>query len=522
MVQKKQLTTAIPFFIFVFLIGIQLSCARASLVEGPKKPAAFQRGEERKTEKKNDAKNEFASSLRGAQSQGKWFRYAVRTDEDIRSLFLTICFEGFIPKKLVLKKPDGAVFFKTGSRLRSGEKIAALKLENGAVSLIGFQQSDCAEIEMDLAAAVDNLRDWRKATRIGETVLLDPYLWLWRPNAIPRQARARLTLNLPADLHMSHPWQHAKDGSFILPWHAFDWPAIIAIGPTPDTQIKVPGGVVSMNLIGSAAGEQNGFATDWITDSANAVTKLYGQFPRLRTQVLLIPAAAAGGGAIFGLVKRGGGMGVHILVSEPLQPEPLSKDWIAVHEMSHLFVPFTVKSEIWFSEGIATYYQNVLRARANLIRPEEAWTNLWRGFASGRQEFRGRTLGVATEAMGREGIYLRVYWGGTAVVFAADLELRRKTQNQMSVDQALKKFSECCLSSQRYCAVDDLLEKLDEKAGDDTFVRLAEELAAKPVYPDFTDTWKWLGVSFQNGSAILDPDAPGASVRDAIMQSNHP
>ena len=36
------------------------------------------------------------------------------------------------------------------------------------------------------------------------------------------------------------------------------------------------------------------------------------------------------------------------------------------------------------AEGLATYYQNVLRARAGLLTPSEAWEQIDAGFARGR------------------------------------------------------------------------------------------------------------------------------------------
>ena len=39
----------------------------------------------------------------------------------------------------------------------------------------------------------------------------------------------------------------------------------------------------------------------------------------------------------------------------------LRTDWTASHEFAHLLLPYV--SDKWVSEGVASYYQNVLQAR---------------------------------------------------------------------------------------------------------------------------------------------------------------
>ncbi|MCK6549944.1 hypothetical protein L6R52_29190, partial [Myxococcota bacterium] len=99
----------------------------------------------------------------------------------------------------------------------------------------------------------------------------------------------------------------------------------------------------------------------------------------------------------FGLVLRGGGPSVTFFVGDEADDASLVGEWVAVHELSHLSMPFVERDAAWLSEGFATYYQNVLRARAGLMSAEAAWTELHEGFA------RGQAANVDADARGDDG-----------------------------------------------------------------------------------------------------------------------
>ncbi len=74
-----------------------------------------------------------------------------------------------------------------------------------------------------------------------------------------------------------------------------------------------------------------------------------------------------------------------------------------VHELSHLLHPVIDGYDRWLSEGIASYYQNVLRARAGLRSAQWSWDALHAGFERGiRSTQRGRSLAEVSESMMRD------------------------------------------------------------------------------------------------------------------------
>ena len=75
----------------------------------------------------------------------------------------------------------------------------------------------------------------------------------------------------------------------------------------------------------------------------------------------------------------GAGSSVLLLPSPDATVDQLEADWVAVHELSHLWLPHLYPRGRWISEGIATYLQEVLRARCGLQTGKQAWTSSARG-----------------------------------------------------------------------------------------------------------------------------------------------
>src|SRR5690606_2438102 len=112
------------------------------------------------------------------------------------------------------------------------------------------------------------------------------------------------------------------------------------------------------------------------------------------------PVSAGNPPIAFGLARRGGGASVLFVLDEDADEEALAReDWVSVHELAHFAFPAMPRSEAWLTEGWATYFQEVLRARGGLISPEDAWLRLHRGFAKSQHDGTGRPLHEEALAM---------------------------------------------------------------------------------------------------------------------------
>jgi hypothetical protein len=197
--------------------------------------------------------------------------------------------------------------------------------------------------------------------------------------------------------------------------------------------------------------------------------------------------------------------------------EQLRADWTAVHELSHLLHPYLGDGGRWLAEGLASYYQNVSRARAGMLDEEEAWRRLDAGFRRGQAASSGARL----EAMGRgRGGTMRVYWAGAAYWLEVDLALRRDSGT--TVDAVLDRYAECCLHGTDSVTPQDFVLALDGLAGNDTFSALYRRYATMREFPSLADAYAQLGISRNGDGLAFAGTAETRRLRDAIMAPRQP
>ena len=163
------------------------------------------------------------------------------------------------------------------------------------------------------------------------------------------------------------------------------------------------------------------------------------------------------------------------------------------------------------AEGLASYYQNVLRARAGLLSQDQAWRALDAGFGRGRREDSGLPL----RELGRgHGGTMRVYWAGAAFWLEADLALR---QRGGSLDDVLAHYARCCLRGTEQVPPAAFIAQLDRIAGADVFASRYARYAAATAFPPLDDAYAALGLQSQ-AQALRFSDEPAAlALRRAIM-----
>jgi hypothetical protein len=248
--------------------------------------------------------------------------------------------------------------------------------------------------------------------------------------------------------------------------------------------------------------------SDHIANAVEMVASVGGAFPAERVLAVVWPAPSDQP-VQFGLTKRGGGASILLFFGDRAAADSLDDDWVTVHELSHLLHPRVPAADRWLSEGIATYYQEVLRARFGWKTPEQAWARIAQGFESGRRSGTDRSLSDEARDMHQTAAYARVYWGGTAFVLAADLALRERGS---SLDAAIAR----CLREVQHTATSVEARRL-VAAFDAELVALADEYAARSEWPDTDGQLSALGVVL-DGDEVRLVDAPLSAVRDAITQ----
>jgi len=208
---------------------------------------------------------------------------------------------------------------------------------------------------------------------------------------------------------------------------------------------------------------------------------------------------------------------VAILVGDLATEERLASAWVPVHEFSHLATPFIDRDDAWLSEGIATYYQEVLRARAGLQTAEQAWSNLDDGFSRGDRDGSGRSIAEESRAMSETAAFRRVYWAGAAIALMADLEIRDRSDGERSLDDALEHLNACCATRDRPMTGQEAIERLDEvEAG--AFGTIARRHLGSSEFPRLEVAYRRLGLARSaSGEMRLLADPEPRALRDAVM-----
>jgi hypothetical protein len=354
---------------------------------------------------------------------------------------------------------------------------------------------------------------WMNGTRMKGAVLLNASGWLWEPLPMAQDAIGTLVTMLPAGVEAALPYPRDGDSYVVAP-SAFHYLSHTIFGRFARFDVAVPGGTLEVARLPGELGVSDEDLARWLSGAGQTAAQLDGRFPVERALVAVVPVGG-GDGVAFGNVGRGGGASVMLLASRRATYEGLAGDWVPPHEFTHLAMPFVQRGDAWMSEGVATYYQEVLRARAGIQTPVEAWRNIDRGLASGRDDGTGRSLEVESREMFRTASFRRVYWAGTAIALLADVELRRVGH---SLDESISLLRECCMTPVRTWGGREMAEAFDRGTGTSVYVDVATRWLTSHDFPEVEAVFAWLGLRRGNdGLLSLVDGAPGAAIRDAIM-----
>jgi predicted metalloprotease with PDZ domain len=193
--------------------------------------------------------------------------------------------------------------------------------------------------------------------------------------------------------------------------------------------------------------------------------------------------------------------------------ERLVGDWKAVHEFVHLALPRVRRQGAWLSEGLATYYQEVLRARHGLLPPMQAWRNLADGFRRGRASGTGRTLQRESASMHDTHAYKRVYWSGAAFALELDVRLRKRSGGRRSLDTVLQAAHGPAWQQPQGHGAGEVLEQLARASGSRLPVRLGRQYAGMREFPEVRPMLRRLGLSL-DGDGLVKGHRAGAPLRE--------
>lgn len=258
--------------------------------------------------------------------------------------------------------------------------------------------------------------------------------------------------------------------------------------------------------------------TRWMQTALGAVQTVSPDFPVTQLRVRLEGVDTGGGAVVFGRVRRGSPPGLEFYVDPHADLDALNADWRGFHEAAHLLIPFPGNRDIWFTEGLASYFQYLLQARAGVISERQAWTELARGFQRGFDDPQGadRNLRSLSPRMRQLRAYRRVYWTGAAFFLNVDVRLRTETGGRYSLDSALAEFHRCCMHRRSRWSARDLIEQLGSLTAPSIWRQEYQRLMDGIAEPEIERAFGRLGLVFDGAALEFDPDPRAAALRRAI------
>ena len=367
----------------------------------------------------------------------------------------------------------------------------------------------------DLAALAKRSGDPDLATRAGDTYVFNDEAALLRPEPMPKDGAIEISFELPAGISVATPWRRLEGG----PWRFASTArqhsagAYVALGKLKTLEeIAVPGGTFGVTLLDQPCRTPDAVLHAWVARAARQVAAFYRGVPEGRVHVVLVPVHGATDPDVFGTTLMRAAPSVVMFFGAAADPASFDGDWMATHELFHVGNPRLLGRIRWVNEGTATYYQDVLRARAGAASPEKTWGDLYDGFHRFCQPAHPVSLQAASEGLRKTHRYMQVYWGGACLFFRADVAIRERSGGARSLDDVLRELR--TRSSTAPLPEAEVVAAIDREAGQPIARGHLDETGPIPLDALFAR----LGIEPTGKDTVrLHDDAPLAALRKQIL-----
>ncbi|MGZ3420231.1 MAG: hypothetical protein ACXVEE_20320 [Polyangiales bacterium] len=381
--------------------------------------------------------------------------------------------------------------------------VADLEIDTGA----GFSRAESTTLpacsacrfryRFALAEAAKVTENEDVALDIGGAILGAPSAWLLHPKVVREDARVRYRVRGAPFLA-----GHAREGeSWVVDAKMFARGPNALVGDFASQTF----GNVSLATPRGAFDEKS--IARWVTASSDSVGAYFGRFPVDRVLVVLLPREGSRVG--FGRTTGNGGASIVIDVGRYVSASELADDWVLPHELVHLGFPRVERKHRWIEEGTATYVEPLARARRGRYEAARVWWDLVDGLPNGLPKPGDRGLD-------RTHTWGRVYWGGALYCLLADIEIRKRTHNTKSFDDAMRAIRAAGGDVTQTWPIEKALAIGDAATGTNVMRALYDEMALQPMTVDLDDLWKKLGVRLDGDTVRFDDTAALADIRRAI------
>lgn len=351
--------------------------------------------------------------------------------------------------------------------------------------------------------------------RAGNTAMATLDAWLMRPaeGDVPLRLRAQSREDFAIALPVLHQAGVPTIRSGLVPFAGYT-----AFGQLVERTIALPGpgafdehaavGPARLRVVrlDGALALTDDQLFGWIERAAAAVARFWRGFP-VADALLVVQPMAGRGNVVFGRVVPGGGISVMLQVGEHAGIQAALDDWILIHELIHTASPF-MPGAAWLMEGMATYLEPILRARAGWLTSEAVWAEFVNGMPRGLPAMTGTGL----DGGGRAG----TYWGGALFMLLADAELRRSSEGRRGLEDCLIAVLRQGGDATQRWSPDAFIRACDATTGTPVLAGLAARHRRGGAPVDLTDLWVRFGIVAEGRSVRLTK-APEVWLREAIL-----
>jgi hypothetical protein len=445
-----------------------------------------------------------ATALPARGAAAHW-AYDVRASPGAHELSVTATFTGETDTELTVEEggepyvADVEVLRPRGSHLQERNRSWFLRdpCRPECVVRYRYRLLDAARAEDDVAIA----------RLVGDAIEAPPSTWLLRParafHGTPFQFRVTTA---EGDAFVSGVFPDpAAPGAYAGTTDDHYQLAYAAFGRLRVRELH--GGRVQLAILPGPSTADDVIAS-WVESAAHTVESYYGVFPVRRLLVLARPTGGTAAG--FGTTMGHSGAAIAIDVGARSSAADLENDWVLVHEMMHTALPDLDGPQHWLEEGLATYLEAIARRRAGIRTSQQVWAEWIGEMPNGLPQAGDRGLD-GTPTWGR------TYWGGALFCLLADIEIRRRTNNEHSLGDALRAILAAGGSIAQSWPIERVLELGDSATGVTVLREQYARMAHAPVPVDLAAIWKSLGVAERAGSIVFDDTAPLAAVRRGIV-----
>jgi hypothetical protein len=246
----------------------------------------------------------------------------------------------------------------------------------------------------------------------------------------------------------------------------------------------------------------------WVRNAAESVAAYYQRFPVTHVALHIVASDGRGinGGRTF--ASNDGGI-IRIHVGKSTTAAQLAKDWMLTHEMVHLTFPSVAEQHHWIEEGIATYVEPFARVRAKKFDEHQLWFEVMRDMHQGLPQ-------AGDEGLDHTHTWGRTYWGGALFCMLADIEIRKQTQNQKGLYDALRAILNAGGNMLHDWPLEKALAAGDQATGTRVLETLYLDMKDHPHPVDLAALWQQLGILRDGDTVRFDDTAPLAGIRGAI------